>query len=65
MILIENHIAKSLLKIEDKNILKRLEKQIEVLDKNELNQLLKLYKQFIKVNKIEKLDFLENKLENN
>ena len=65
MILIENYIAKSLLKIEDKNILKRLEKQIEVLDKNELNQLLKLYKQFIKVNKIEKLDFLENKLENN
>ena len=65
MILIENHIAKSLLKMEDKNILKRLEKQIEVLDKNELNQLLKLYKQFIKVNKIEKLEFLENKLENN
>ncbi|MDY0052152.1 MAG: hypothetical protein RBR65_06375, partial [Aliarcobacter sp.] len=65
MILIENYIAKSLLKIEDKNILKRLEKQIEVLDENELNQLLKLYKQFIKVNKIEKLDFLENKLENN
>ena len=65
MILIENHIAKSLLKIEDINILKRLEKQIKVLDENELNQLLKLYKQFIKVNKIEKLDFLENKLENN
>ncbi|WP_368030541.1 hypothetical protein [Arcobacter sp. s6] len=65
MILIENYIAKSLLKIEDKNILKRLEKQIEVLDKNELNQLLNLYKQFIKVNKIKKVEFLENKLENN
>lgn len=65
MILIENYIAKFLLKIEDKNILKRLEKQIEVLDKNELNQLLNLYKQFIKVNKIKKVEFLENKLENN
>ena len=65
MILIENHIAKFLLKIEDKDILKRLENQIKLLDDNELNQLLKLYKQFIKVNKIDKLEFLENKLLNN
>lgn len=65
MILIENHIAKFLLKIEDTNIIKRLEKQILILDKNELNQLLKLYKQFIKVNKIQKLDFLDEKIVNN
>ena len=65
MILIENHIAKFLLKIEDKDILKRLENQKKLLDDNELNQLLKLYKQFIKVNKIDKLNFLDNKLENN
>lgn len=61
MILIENHIAKFLLKIDDKDIIKRLEKQIVVLDENEMNQLLKLYKQFIKVNKIQKLDFLDEK----
>jgi tetratricopeptide (TPR) repeat protein len=65
MILIENHIAKFLLKIEDKDILKRLENQIKLLDDNELNQLLKLYKQFIKVNKINKINFLDNKLEKN
>jgi len=64
MILMENHIAKVLLKIEDKDIIKRLEIQISILDENELKQLLKLYKQFIKVNKIQKLNFLEEKLVN-
>uniref|UniRef100_UPI0040481BEF tetratricopeptide repeat protein n=1 Tax=Aliarcobacter sp. TaxID=2321116 RepID=UPI0040481BEF len=65
MILIENHISKFLLKSEDNNIVKRLENQLEFLDENELNQLLNLYKQFRKVNKIEKLNFLEEKLVNN
>lgn len=65
MILIENHISKFLLKIEDNDIVKRLENQIEFLDENELNQLLNIYKQFRKVNKIEKLNFLEEKLVNN
>lgn len=63
MVLIENYIAKSLLKISTKDIVTRLEEHLEKLGENELKQLLNVYKEFEKTNKIKKLEFLENKFE--
>jgi hypothetical protein len=60
MLLIENYIAKCILSQNIEQLSVRLEKHISLLDENELKQLLKLYKEFVKVDKILKLDFLEN-----
>ena len=61
MLLIENYIAKCILAQDTNELTRRLEQHIELLDENETNQLLELYKKFIKVDKILKLDFLEGK----
>ena len=63
MVLIENYIVKSLLKISTKEIELRLQGHLEKLGENELKQLLNVYKEFEKTNKIKKLEFLENKFE--
>ena len=63
MVLIENYIAKYLLKISTKEIELRLQGHLEKLGENELKQLLNVYKEFEKTNKIKKLEFLENKFE--
>ena len=58
MVLIENYIAKSLLKMDVSDITIELENHIKNLGENELNQLLNIYKEFEKNNKIKKLSFL-------
>ncbi len=58
MVLIENYIAKSLLKVDTKDIVERLRNHLSLLGQNELNQLLNIYKEFEKNNKIKKLEFL-------
>jgi hypothetical protein len=58
MVLIENYIVKSLLKIDTKDIVERLRNHLPLLGQNELNQLLNIYKEFEKNNKIKKLEFL-------
>ena len=59
MVLIENYIAKELLKIANEDIVNRLEKHMQVLGQNELNHLLSIYKEFKKTNKIKNIEFLE------
>ncbi len=59
MVLIENYIVKSLLKIDTKDIVTKLENHLENLTQSELNQLLNIYKEFEKNNKIKKLEFLD------
>jgi hypothetical protein len=59
MLLIENYISKSILEIDTIKLSLRLKDHINSLDENETNQLLELYKKFIKVDKIKKLDFLD------
>jgi hypothetical protein len=59
MLLIENYIAKCLIDKDTSAISNRLKKHIELLDDNESKQLLNLYKEFIKVDKITNLDFLD------
>jgi tetratricopeptide (TPR) repeat protein len=58
MLLIENCIAKALLKNDFQDTLKRLESHISQMDENESNQLLKIYNEFKNVDKIEKISFL-------
>lgn len=58
MVLIENYIVKSLLKIDTKDIVERLKNHLPLLGQSELNQLLNIYKEFEKNNKIKKLEFL-------
>ena len=59
MVLIENYIARCLFKLDTKDIVKRIENQMSLLGQNELNQLLNIYKEFEKNNKIHKLEFLD------
>ena len=59
MVLIENYIVKSLLKIDTKDIVSKLENHMQFLGQSELNQLLNIYKEFEKSNKIKKIEFLE------
>ena len=59
MVLIENYIVKSLLKIDTKDIVLRLENHLPNLGQSELNQLLNVYKEFEKNNKIKKIEFLD------
>ena len=59
MVLIENYIVKCLLKIESKDIVIKLENHMKLLGQSELNQLLNIYKEFEKNNKIKKLEFLD------
>jgi len=59
MLLIENYISKSLLKQDCKDVIIRLENHFSLLDENESKQILKLYKEFIKTNKIDNLEFLD------
>lgn len=59
MVLIENYISKSLLKIEVNDVVLKLENYISFLGESELNQLLNIYKEFEKNNKIKKLEFLD------
>lgn len=60
MLLIEKYIAKCILNEDTNKLSNRLEKHISLVDENEFKQILKLYKEFIKVDKISKLDFLDN-----
>ena len=62
MVLIENYISKSLLQIETKDIVKKLEIHFSNLGQSELKQLLNIYKEFEKNNKMKKLEFLEGKI---
>ena len=59
MVLIENYIVKSLLKIDTKDIIVRLRNHLSLLGQNELNQLLNIYKEFEKNNKIKKIEFFK------
>ena len=59
MLLIENIIANSLLKKENKALINRLEKHINKLDNNELTQVLKLYNEFKDKNKILVINYME------
>lgn len=62
MVLIENYISKSLLQIETKDIVKKLEIHFSNLGQSELKQLLNIYKEFEKNNKMKKLEFLEGRI---
>lgn len=59
MVLIENYIVKSLLKIDTKDIVSKLENHMQFLGQSELNQLLNIYKEFEKNNKIKKIEFFK------
>ena len=59
MVLIENYIVKCLLKIDAKDTVIKLENHMRLLGQSELNQLLNIYKEFEKNNKIKKLEFLD------
>lgn len=59
MVLIENYIARCLFKLDTKDIIKRIENHMSLLGQSELNQLLNVYKEFEKSNKIHKLEFLD------
>ena len=59
MVLIENYIVKCLLKIDAKDTVIKLENHMKLLGQSELNQLLNIYKEFEKNNKIKKLEFLD------
>jgi hypothetical protein len=63
MVLIENYIAKSLFKIDTQNIVLRLENHISLLGQSEIKELLNIYKEFEKKNKIKKLEFLDKLFE--
>ncbi len=58
MVLIENFIAKSLLNIDTKDIVLKLERNISIFGKNELEQMKHIYNEFYKNKKIEELNFL-------
>ncbi|WP_198304444.1 tetratricopeptide repeat protein [Arcobacter vandammei] len=58
MVLIENYIAKSLLKFETKDIVSKLEKNINNFTKSELEQIKTVYQEFKKEQKIEEISFL-------
>lgn len=62
MVLIENYISKSLLKIDTKDIVLKLENHLPNLGQSELKQLLNIYKEFEKNNKMKKLEFLEGRI---
>lgn len=62
MVLIENYISKSLLKIDTKDIVLKLENHLANLGQSELKQLLNIYKEFEKNNKMKKLEFLEGRI---
>lgn len=62
MLLIENCVTKSLLKQDYKEIEQRLKEHFNTLDENESSQVLKLYKEFIKVKKIDNIKFLDELL---
>ncbi|MCB9096155.1 MAG: hypothetical protein H6630_00660 [Arcobacter sp.] len=62
MVLIENYISKSLLKIDTKDIVLKLENHLPILGQSELKQLLNIYKEFEKNNKMKKLEFLEGRI---
>ncbi len=59
MLLIENCIAKALINTDFQDISKRLEEHILLMDENESNQLLKVYNEFKKADKINNISFLE------
>jgi hypothetical protein len=59
MVLIENYIAKSLFKLKTNDIVEKLEKHISLLGQSELTQLLNIYQEFEKINKIKKIEFLD------
>ena len=59
MVLIENYIVKELLEIKNSDIVIKLETHMTTLGQSELNQLLNIYKEFKKTNKIKSLEFLE------
>ena len=59
MLLIENYITRCLLNEDTKDVSIRLENHLVLLDENEHKQLLSLYKEFLKVDKIKSLDFLD------
>ena len=59
MVLIENYIVKELLEIKNSDIVTKLETHMTTLGQSELNQLLNIYKEFKKTNKIKSLEFLE------
>lgn len=59
MLLIENCIAKSLINEDFEDISKRLEEHIPNMDENESKQLLNIYNEFKKVDKIKNISFLE------
>ncbi|RBQ28708.1 tetratricopeptide repeat protein [Aliarcobacter vitoriensis] len=59
MVLIENYIAKSLLKLDYKDIVLKLENSILNLSKSEYEQIKNIYEEFIKDTKIDKIKFLE------
>ncbi|CAM3941613.1 tetratricopeptide repeat protein [Arcobacter cloacae] len=59
MVLIENYIVKCLLKIDAKDTVIKLGNHMRLLGQSELNQLLNIYKEFEKNNKIKKLEFLD------
>ncbi len=62
MLLIENYISAYLLKKDNINTCNKLKAHIDLVDENELKQLLNVYKQFRKTNKITHLDYLDVKL---
>ncbi|WP_418185676.1 hypothetical protein ACNSOS_01485 [Aliarcobacter vitoriensis] len=59
MVLIENYIAKSLLKLDYKDTVLKLENSILNLSKSEYEQIKNIYEEFIKDAKIDKIKFLE------
>ncbi len=59
MLFIENIICKSLLNIDFTDIVTRLENHLTKIDENELKQLLNLYKEFKKANKISTINYLD------
>ena len=60
MLLIESYIAKSFLNEDIASVSNRLKKHLPLLDENEMKQLNSLYKEFLKVDKITNLDYLDN-----
>ncbi len=62
VLLIENIISKELLEKDSDEMKKRLKEEYRNLDENDSKQLLEIYKQFVKSNKITKINFLEEKI---
>ncbi|MGM0519031.1 MAG: tetratricopeptide repeat protein [Campylobacterota bacterium] len=62
VLLMESIISKELANINSENMKDRLKSEYGKIDDNESKQLLDIYKQFVKSNKIKKIDFLEKKL---